>query len=119
MTKKDQIIAMLNAGYDTAQIIARLDVKRHYVYSVRYQLNKDKQEAKPKSKPKAKAAVEPGKFDPEAWMRELTGAGKAQHKQRAYEITVRMVEEDPRELDEVLEHARQYGAAEVTRVIEF
>lgn len=112
-TKKEQALALLEKGMSAADVAKQVGTSRQYVYSLSYKSKKKK--AAPK-KAAPKKATSNGKVDEKEWLR---GLGKVElpKPKVGYEITVRVGNVEEAELDDILACGRQYGTAEVTKVV--
>ena len=111
-TKKEQALALLEKGMSAADVAKQVGTSRQYVYSLSY---KSKKKAAPKKATPTKVTVN-GKVDEKEWLRSLAKAEVPKPKV-GYEITIRVGNVDDAELDDILECGRQYGIAEVTKVV--
>ena len=112
MTKKAQVLELLDAGWSATEAAKEVGTSRQYVYSLRYKVGKTKKAAPKKKQP----ATANGKVDAAAWL-EIKKATLPKPKV-GYEVTVHTLGLDKEELDDLLMSAREYGTAEVTKVVD-
>lgn len=112
MTKKAQVLELLDAGWSATEAAKEVGTSRQYVYSLRYKVGKTKKAAPKKKQP----ATANGKVDAAAWLKikEVT----LSNPKVGYEITVRTLGLGREELDDLLASARVYGSAAVTKVVD-
>lgn len=110
-TKKEQALALLEKGMSAADVAKQVGTSRQYVYSLSY---KSKKKAAPKKATPTKATSN-GKVDEKEWL-QVKRADIPKPKV-GYEITIRVGNVDDAELDDILAYGRQYGIAEVTKVV--
>jgi ParB-like chromosome segregation protein Spo0J len=110
-TKKEQALALLEKGMSAADVAKQVGTSRQYVYSLSY---KSKKKAAPKKATPTEITVN-GKVDEKEWL-QVKRADIPKPKV-GYEVTVRAVGLDSEELDDLLASVREYGIAEVTKVV--
>ena len=134
VNKSAQIRELLAANWTPQQIVKKVKgAKLKDVYNVSYRLRKRHllETTKPKAKPIAvhnlmdtidelRNEVVERDMTGEQWVRELRGSGDESTPVTGVEITARILVENPGDfeiVEEVLECARQYGSAEITRQV--
>ena len=112
MTKKAQVLELLDAGWSATEAAKEVGTSRQYVYSLRYKVGKTKKAAPKKKQP----ATANGTVDEKEWLQ--VKRVDIPKPKVGYEITVRAVGLDLEELSELLASVREYGTAEVTKVVD-